>query len=105
MYIPNNISAKPIPRHNQISDMRISDLVGDRFDGQAGLGATPILRHWSETPPEDPFPNHEAGTWGPTSADKLTESVGARWRRLGQAPCRRVPATGVYHRPILTGAH
>jgi glucose-6-phosphate 1-dehydrogenase len=43
---------------------------------------TPILRHWAETNPADPFPNYEAGTWGPASADRLTESVGARWRRL-----------------------
>jgi len=43
---------------------------------------TPVLRHWAETKPSDPFPNYEAGTWGPASADRLTESVGARWRRL-----------------------
>jgi glucose-6-phosphate 1-dehydrogenase len=42
---------------------------------------TPILEHWAETPAPD-FPNYDAGAWGPAEADRLLESIGARWRRL-----------------------
>ena len=38
---------------------------------------TPVLDIWSATPPSD-FPNYEAGTWGPDSAQSLLEA-GHRW--------------------------
>jgi glucose-6-phosphate 1-dehydrogenase len=38
---------------------------------EAGWGA--------QAPP--PFPNYEAGTWGPPEADALIERDGRRWRR------------------------
>jgi glucose-6-phosphate 1-dehydrogenase len=40
----------------------------------------PILDVWGGTPPSD-FPNYEAGTWGPKTADELLEREGRRWRR------------------------
>lgn len=41
----------------------------------------PILEAWSANPPAD-FPNYEAGTWGPPSADELIARDGRSWRRL-----------------------
>jgi glucose-6-phosphate 1-dehydrogenase len=38
---------------------------------------TPLLEAWSIAPPDD-FPNYPAGTWGPLSADALTDN--RRWR-------------------------
>jgi glucose-6-phosphate 1-dehydrogenase len=40
----------------------------------------PILDTWATQQPEQ-FPNYEAGTWGPESADRLLEADGRRWRR------------------------
>jgi glucose-6-phosphate 1-dehydrogenase len=42
----------------------------------------PVLSHWEETKPEQPFPNYEAGTWGPVEADLLMEKQWRKWRRL-----------------------
>jgi glucose-6-phosphate 1-dehydrogenase len=42
----------------------------------------PVLDHWENHEPEEAFPNYEAGTWGPLSADKLLEGPGRKWRRL-----------------------
>ena len=39
----------------------------------------PILEAWRKAKPD--FPNYEAGTWGPKSADDLIESEGRSWRR------------------------
>jgi glucose-6-phosphate 1-dehydrogenase len=39
----------------------------------------PILEGWQKSKPD--FPNYEAGTWGPKSADDLIESEGRTWRR------------------------
>ncbi|MFH1476039.1 MAG: glucose-6-phosphate dehydrogenase [Verrucomicrobiota bacterium] len=41
----------------------------------------PILEGWKESPPKD-FPDYEAGTWGPASADELMARDGRSWRRL-----------------------
>jgi glucose-6-phosphate 1-dehydrogenase len=38
----------------------------------------PILDVWGALPPRD-FPDYEAGSWGPASADKLLERDGRRW--------------------------
>jgi glucose-6-phosphate 1-dehydrogenase len=42
---------------------------------------TPILRAWAEGPPL-PFPNYEAGSWGPVEADEFIARDGRSWRRL-----------------------
>jgi len=41
----------------------------------------PLLEGWKASPPRD-FPNYEAGTWGPASADDLMARDGRSWRRL-----------------------
>ncbi|HEX5451528.1 MAG TPA: glucose-6-phosphate dehydrogenase, partial [Candidatus Limnocylindrales bacterium] len=41
----------------------------------------PILDAWVEEP-SPPFPNYEAGSWGPSAADELIERDGRRWRRI-----------------------
>jgi glucose-6-phosphate 1-dehydrogenase len=41
---------------------------------------TPILEAWKN--PARDFPNYEAGTWGPESAQELIERDGRRWRKL-----------------------
>jgi len=41
----------------------------------------PILEHWAATKAGVPFPNYEAGTWGPQAAHDLLERQGRRWRR------------------------
>jgi glucose-6-phosphate 1-dehydrogenase len=38
----------------------------------------PILDVWGALPPRD-FPDYDAGTWGPASADKLLERDGRQW--------------------------
>ena len=38
----------------------------------------PILDVWGALPPRD-FPDYEAGSWGPASADKLLERDGRHW--------------------------
>jgi glucose-6-phosphate 1-dehydrogenase len=42
----------------------------------------PILNAWETTLPREYFPNYEAGTWGPASADALLEKPGRAWRHL-----------------------
>lgn len=42
---------------------------------------TPILQAWAEGPPQ-PFPNYEAGSWGPAAADEFIARDGRSWRRL-----------------------
>jgi glucose-6-phosphate 1-dehydrogenase len=42
---------------------------------------TPIHRGWESGPPQ-PFPNYEAGTWGPVAADEFMARDGRAWRRL-----------------------
>ncbi len=42
---------------------------------------TPIIEAWLDEPPP-PFPNYEAGTWGPDSADALLARDGRSWRRI-----------------------
>lgn len=39
---------------------------------------TPILDVWGATPPSD-FPNYDAGTWGPESAEILVARDGRSW--------------------------
>ncbi len=39
----------------------------------------PVLEAWESSRPV--FPNYEAGTWGPLSANEFIESDGRRWRR------------------------
>ncbi len=41
----------------------------------------PILNEWTAHRHEAPFPNYEAGSWGPEAASKLLEAQGRRWRR------------------------
>jgi glucose-6-phosphate 1-dehydrogenase len=41
----------------------------------------PVIESWAESPPP-PFPNYEAGTWGPAAADDLLAREGRRWRRF-----------------------
>ena len=41
----------------------------------------PVIESWAELPPP-PFPNYEAGTWGPAAADDLLAREGRRWRRF-----------------------
>jgi glucose-6-phosphate 1-dehydrogenase len=40
----------------------------------------PILEEWSRAKAEAPFPNYEAGSWGPPAANELLERQGRRWR-------------------------
>lgn len=42
---------------------------------------TPILEGWAAAPASD-FPNYEAGSWGPRTADRLLGGGAKRWRRL-----------------------
>nr|WP_217923391.1 glucose-6-phosphate dehydrogenase [Miltoncostaea oceani] len=39
-----------------------------------------LIHHWSATP--GPFPNYDAGSWGPEAADALMARDGKVWRRL-----------------------
>jgi glucose-6-phosphate 1-dehydrogenase len=41
----------------------------------------PILEEWAATKADAPFPNYEAGTWGPQATHDLLEKEGRRWRR------------------------
>jgi glucose-6-phosphate 1-dehydrogenase len=40
---------------------------------------TPVMDGWAAGPPP-PFPNYEAGTWGPPEAAKILAEATARWR-------------------------
>jgi glucose-6-phosphate 1-dehydrogenase len=42
---------------------------------------TPIHQGWAAGPPQ-PFPNYEAGDWGPDSADEFMARDGRAWRRV-----------------------
>lgn len=42
---------------------------------------TPLLEFWASNPPID-FPNYQAGSWGPSSAEALIESDHRKWRLL-----------------------
>jgi glucose-6-phosphate 1-dehydrogenase len=42
---------------------------------------TPIIEAWLDQP-APPFPDHDAGTWGPDSADALLARDGRAWRRI-----------------------
>lgn len=41
----------------------------------------PILNEWAATKKEAPFPNYEAGSWGPEASNEILERAGRRWRR------------------------
>jgi glucose-6-phosphate 1-dehydrogenase len=41
---------------------------------------TPIIEAWQKLPPPK-FPNYEAGSWGPTEANRLVEDVQGDWRQ------------------------
>ncbi len=41
----------------------------------------PILEEWAATKAEAPFPNYEAGSWGPQAIHDMLEKEGRRWRR------------------------
>ena len=41
----------------------------------------PILAEWAATKAEAPFPNYEAGSWGPQATHDMLESQARRWRR------------------------
>ncbi|MBI3410729.1 MAG: glucose-6-phosphate dehydrogenase [Planctomycetes bacterium] len=42
---------------------------------------TPILEAWRDSPPP-PFPNYDAGTWGPDEADRLLDERFGGWRLI-----------------------
>ena len=50
----------------------------DEVDEQWALVDT-IVASWSRDKPA--FPNYEAGTWGPASANELLRRDGREWRR------------------------
>ncbi len=43
---------------------------------------TPIIDAWVAQRRPPPFPNYEAGSWGPVEADELIGRDGRRWRRI-----------------------
>jgi len=51
---------------------------GDEVEA-AWEAVEPILEAWQERPTD--FPNYQAGTWGPPSADDLLRRDGRSWRR------------------------
>lgn len=52
----------------------------DEVEAQWGF-ITPILEAWQQIPPPS-FPNYEAGTWGPATAEEFIKRDGRKWRRL-----------------------
>ncbi len=42
----------------------------------------PVFHHWENTEPAGDFPNYEAGSWGPSDADRMLEKPWRKWRRL-----------------------
>jgi len=52
----------------------------DEVEASWGL-ITPILHGWAQGPAQ-PFPNYDAGTWGPAAADEFLARDGRAWRRL-----------------------
>ena len=53
----------------------------------------PVLETWQATRTAAPFPNYEAGAWGPTAADALLLRDGRVWRNTAALP--RFYLTGV----------
>lgn len=53
----------------------------------------PILDVWAASPPSD-FPNYEAGTWGPESAELLIARDGRSWHTPNRLLDDRRPACG-----------
>ncbi|HEY9283584.1 MAG TPA: glucose-6-phosphate dehydrogenase [Pyrinomonadaceae bacterium] len=41
----------------------------------------PVLEEWAATKREAPFPNYEAGTWGPEATHEMLARAGRHWRR------------------------
>ncbi len=52
----------------------------DEVEG-AWARVTPIIDAWAEDGPPA-FPNYEAGSWGPDTADELLAREGRKWRRI-----------------------
>ena len=52
----------------------------DEVEG-AWARVTPIIDTWMDEGAPD-FPNYEAGTWGPDTADELLAREGRKWRRI-----------------------
>jgi glucose-6-phosphate 1-dehydrogenase len=52
----------------------------DEVEG-AWSRVTPIIDCWADEGPP-PFPNYEAGTWGPEEADEMLARDGRKWRRI-----------------------
>jgi glucose-6-phosphate 1-dehydrogenase len=52
----------------------------DEVEGAWGI-VTPVIECWANDPSPD-FPNYEAGTWGPETAERLMGRDGRRWRRI-----------------------
>jgi glucose-6-phosphate 1-dehydrogenase len=52
----------------------------DEVEGAWGI-VTPVTECWANDPSPD-FPNYEAGTWGPETAERLMGRDGRRWRRI-----------------------
>ncbi len=42
---------------------------------------TPILNYWEAHTPKE-FPNYQAGSWGPKSADEMIQRDGRKWRLI-----------------------
>ncbi len=54
---------------------------GDEAEA-AWSAVMPILNAWETTRPKEYFPNYEAGTWGPESANALLGQPWREWRHL-----------------------
>jgi glucose-6-phosphate 1-dehydrogenase len=54
---------------------------GDEAEA-AWAALMPVLTHWETTQPDVPFPNYEAGSWGPEEADHLLERPWRHWRKV-----------------------
>jgi len=48
---------------------------------QAWSIVDPVISNWADEA-SPPFPNYEAGSWGPEAADDLLAREGRRWRRI-----------------------
>ena len=64
-------------------------------EAEAAWGAVmPILNAWETTLPREYFPNYEAGTWGPASAERSWKPW-REWRQL------RANGIAIGNRPSL----
>ncbi|MBI1289728.1 glucose-6-phosphate dehydrogenase [bacterium] len=54
---------------------------GDEVE-EAWRLCTAILDGWKAMPRPTDFPNYDAGSWGPTAADRLTADLASGWRKL-----------------------